>query len=130
MKKFALLVAINLIFSSYDSFGQVYEKIYALSGPEVQNKIDENKIAGVNILSGIKTHHIIGISGIGITNKEVLENLLNNEPKIISFTLNDDMSSILIDSEATLTKEEFAQLLLPINGIITGYIAEYSVNPQ
>lgn len=127
MKKYILLFVFGIVFSSIDSFGQVYEKIYELSGTEVQNHMNQNKMAGIDILSGVKAHHVIGLAGIGVSQKGALETLLNNDDRITSFVLNDDVTSIIIESKAVFTKEEFQILLQQLNGTITGYVAEYSI---
>lgn len=127
MKKYILLFVLGIVFSSTESFGQVYEKIYQLSGTEVQNKMNQNKIAGIEILSGVKAHHVIGLSGISVSQKGALETLLNNDDRITSFVLSDDVTSISIESKAVFTKEEFLTLLQQLNGTITGYTAEYSI---
>lgn len=112
---------------TFKSFGQVYEKIYSLAGSEVQNQINQNKIAGVEILSGVKTHHVIGLTGIGLSQKSALETILTNDSRVISFVLSDDATSLVLDSKAVLTREEFQILLQQLNGTITGYAAEYSI---
>ena len=127
MKKFILLIAFSVVLSSFESFGQVYEKIYSLASTEVQNQMDQNKVAGVDILSGVKTHHVIGLAGIGVSQKQALEALLTNDTRIISFVLSDDVTSLILDSKAVFTKEEFETLIQTINGVVTGYTAEYSI---
>lgn len=127
MKKYLLLIALSTVFLTFKSFGQVYEKIYSLAGSEVQNQINQNKIAGVEILSGVKTHHVIGLTGIGLSQKSALETILTNDSRVISFVLSDDATSLVLDSKAVLTREEFQILLQQLNGTITGYAAEYSI---
>ncbi|MDF3027150.1 MAG: hypothetical protein K0S23_1457 [Fluviicola sp.] len=127
MKKIVLLITFSLALCSFQSFGQVYEKIYELSGSAVQNKMNQNKIDGVDILSGVKAHHVIGLSGISVSQKGALETLLTNDARITSFVLSDDVTSIIIESQAVFTKEEFAALIQTMNGVITGYAAEYSI---
>lgn len=127
MKKYLLLIALSTVFLTFKSFGQVYEKIYSLAGSEVQNQIDQNKIAGVEILSGVKTHHVIGLTGIGLSQKSALETILTNDSRVISFVLSDDATSLVLDSKAVLTREEFQLLIQTLNGVITGYTAEYSI---
>lgn len=127
MKYFTLLI-FTIALTSFESFGQVYEKIYSVSGPEIQQKMDQNKIAGVDILSGIKTHHVIGLTGVGTARRSELENLLNNDTRIISFVLSADATSVILDSQASLTKEELNTIIQEINGVITGYTAEYTIN--
>lgn len=127
MKKYILLFVFGIVFSSIDSFGQVYEKVYELSGTEVQNHMNQNKIAGVDILSGVKAHQVIGLAGIGVSQKTSLETILNNDGRVISFVLSEDATSLVLESQAVLTKEEFTALIQVINGVITGYAVEYSI---
>jgi hypothetical protein len=58
----------------FESFGQVYEKIYAESNQVVQSKIDQNKMNGIEILTDVITSHQIGMSGLSISQKTALEN--------------------------------------------------------
>lgn len=127
MKNYLLLIAFSTVFLTFKSFGQVYEKIYDLAGSEVQNHMNQNKIAGVEILSGVKTHHVIGLTGIGLSQKSALETILTNDSRVISFVLSDDATSLVLDSKAVLTREEFQLLIQTLNGVITGYTAEYSI---
>lgn len=84
-------------------------------------------MAGIDILTGIKTHHVIGLSGIGASQRTALETSLTNDSRITSFVLSEDGTSIIIESQAVFTKEEFQTILQPLNGTITGYAAEYSI---
>lgn len=127
MKKYLLLVVFSTVFLTFKSFGQVYEKIYDLSGSEVQNHMNQNKISGIDILTGVKAHHVIGLAGIGVSQKSALELVLTNDSRVISFVLSEDGTSLVLESQAALTKEELQALLQPLNGVITGYTAEYSI---
>lgn len=127
MKKYLLLIAFSTVFLAFESFGQVYEKIYSQAGSEVQNHMNQNKISGIDILSGVRTHHVIGLAGIGISQKSALETLLTNDSRVFSFVLSEDAMSLVLESQAILTKEEFQALIQTLNGIITGYAAEYSI---
>lgn len=89
--------------------------------------MNENKIAGIDILSGVKAHHVIGITGVGLSQRATLETILNNDPRITSFILSEDGTSLVLESQAVLTKEEFATLIQTINGVITGYAVEYAI---
>lgn len=127
MKKIVLLITLSLVFCSFESVGQVYEKIYELSGSAVQDKMNQNKRDGIEILSGVKAHHVIGFTGISVSQRGALETLLTNDARITSFVLSDDVTSIVLESHAAFTKEEFAALIQSMNGIITGYAAEYTI---
>jgi hypothetical protein len=127
MKKYIILITFSSFLLAFKSFGQVYEKVYSSASSEVQNHMNQNKIAGIQILSGVKTHHVIGLAGINVTQKASLETLLSNDIRINSFVINDDVTSLVIDSEAVFTKEEFQNLIQALNAVITGYTADYSI---
>ncbi len=127
MKKYLLLIAFSTVFLTFTSFGQVYEKIYDLSSSEVQNHMNQNKVSGVDILTGVRAHHVIGLAGIGVSQKTALETLLTNDSRVFSFVLSEDGTSLVLESQAVFTKEEFQTLLQSLNGTVTGYAAEYSI---
>ena len=89
--------------------------------------MNQNKRDGIEILSGVKAHHVIGFAGINVSQRGALEALLTNDARITSFVLSDDVTSIVLESHAAFTKEEFAALIQTLNGMITGYAAEYGI---
>lgn len=89
--------------------------------------MNQNKVAGIDILTGVRAHHVIGLAGIGISQKSALETLLTNDSRVISFVLSEDGTSLVLESQARLTKEEFETLIQPLNGLVTGYAVEYSI---
>lgn len=130
MKKLILLIGFSLTISTFECLGQSYEKVYELSSAEVQTKMNENKISGIDILSGIKTTHIIGISGIGLSRKDDFKKHLDKETHFLSYILSEDATSLILETQATYTKEDINQLVSLLNGQITGYTAEYSLYKQ
>lgn len=127
MKKYILLITFSTVFLTFESFGQVYEKIYSEASSEVQNHMNQNKISGIAILTGVRTHHVIGLAGIGVSQKSALEALLTNDSRVLSFVLSEDTMSLVLESQAVLTKEELQALIQTLNGVITGHAAEYSI---
>jgi hypothetical protein len=111
----------------FESFGQVYEKIYAESNQAVQSKIDENKMNGIEILTNVISTHQIGMSGLGVSQKTALETILNSNDAVLDFTISPDATSVSIVSKATFTKENFELVLQSFNSIITGYSVLYTV---
>lgn len=84
-------------------------------------------MAGIDILTGVRAHHVIGLAGIGASQKAALETALTNDSRVISFVLSEDGASVIIESKAVFTKEEFQTILQSLNGTITGYAVEYSI---
>jgi hypothetical protein len=111
----------------FESFGQVYEKIYAESNQAVQSKIDENKMNGIEILTDVISTHQIGMSGLAVSQKTALETILNSNDAILDFTISPDATSVSIVSKAIFTKENFELVLQSFNSIITGYSVFYTV---
>jgi hypothetical protein len=130
MKKNNLIVALILSFSSFQAFSQSYEEIYAVASQEVQSRIDQNKIQGINILTRIVSNHTIGFTGVGFSQKVNLQELLNEQENVFSFQANDDNTSITIQSTPLFTKESFEELLNNFQATITGYSVNYTVNEQ
>lgn len=126
MKKSILLVAFITLLLSSSSQAQAYYEIYPTASALVQNKMNTNKISGIEILTGISAHHIIGLTGISVSAKNQLENLLNENVKVTSFEISDDLTSLQIDAEASLTNVEIQAILNEVNGVITGHAIEYT----
>lgn len=130
MKKITLLIALTFVLNSLDSFGQLYESVYATSNDAIRSKIDQNKIAGLDKLSGINADHLIGIVGLSISQKHEIESMMTANSNIISFVFHDDLNSIFLKSYANLTKLDIEAFLNTFNITITGYSVEYFLNEQ
>lgn len=127
MKKAILLLAIMTCLISLNTEAQAYYEIYPIASADVQNKMNENKIAGIDILTDINAHHTIGLSGVNISMKGELETLFNNNSKVHSLVISNDVTSIKLDAEASLTKAEIQQILDEFDGITTGHTIDYSI---
>lgn len=104
---------------------QEYWEIFDAAPAEVQNKIDENKINGIDLLTGVKAHHIIGLTGISLSQKNELELVLESEEKIFDFEINDDVTSVILNAEARFKNVEIQAILSTFNGVITGQTTTY-----
>ena len=127
MKKYALLCTVAISLLGNWSFGQVYEKIYELADVQVQQRMNQNKMDGIDILSDINAHEVIGLSGIGVAQKTALENLLAADSRISAYTVSADVTSVILDANASLTKEEFMTLIQPLSGTVVGFTVNYSI---
>lgn len=130
MKKIKFIATIILGLSSFQSYSQVYERIFEISSVEVQEKIDENKRAGIDILTNIKGSQILGVSGLNNSNKALFENALTSNSKVTSYSINNELNSVSIESSAWLTKDELDQMFSSLSLIMTGYTVSYSINEQ
>ena len=127
MKKHFLLLFAALSFTTINGFSQSYEVIYSNCSVEVKSKIDQNKIDGINILSGIESVQTIGISGLGLSQTSAIEQVLSTTDDIISFNLNQDNTSILIVSLPSFTKDSFQEILDTFQAVITGYSVNFTI---
>lgn len=130
MRKYQLLFVLILGMSSFDLYGQVYERVYELASTEVQEQMNQNKIQGVDILSNIHASQIVGLSGLNTSNKSAFESALNANSKVISYILNEGLTSVSIESNASLTKDEITQIIAPLSLVITGYTVLYSISEE
>lgn len=127
MKKHILLLFTALSFTAINGFSQSYEVIYTNCSNEVKSKIDQNKIDGINILSGIQSVQTIGISGLGLSQTINIEQQLSSREDIISFNLNEDNTSISIVSLPSFTKDSFKEILDTFQAVVTGYSVNYII---
>jgi len=128
MKSINILIISLAFFCSAHSFAQSYEVIYGAAPVEVQTKMNENKMLGINILNDIQTNFQIGITGILVSEKSSFMQLLSAETRIESYTLSEDNTSISIISSADFSIENFNEILSTTSGVMTGSSAFYSVN--
>lgn len=127
MKKHILLLFTAFSFTAINGFSQSYEVIYANCSDEVKSKIDQNKIDGINILTGIQSVHTIGFSGLGLSQTINIEHQLSAREDIISYNLNDDNTSISIVSLPSFTKDSFKEILDSFQAVITGYSVNFII---
>ncbi len=127
MKKHLVSLYVALFFTAINGFSQSYEVIYTNCSAEVKSKIDQNKIDGINILSGIQSVQTIGISGLGLSQTATIEQVLSATDAINSFNLNDDNTSITIVSSPTFTKDSFIEILETFQAVITGYSVNFII---
>src|SRR5690554_8034145 len=66
------------------TYSQVYESVYENSNSEVRAKLDQNKIQGIDILTGVFAQHNIKLSAIDNNGKTELTNLLNENNQVRS----------------------------------------------
>lgn len=127
MKKQFLLLFTAFSFTAINGFSQSYEVIYTNCSDEVKSKIDQNKIDGINILSGIHSVQTIGISGLGLSQTINIEQQLSDREDIISFNLNEDNTSISIVSLPSFTKDSFKEILDMFQAVVTGYSVNFII---
>lgn len=109
------------------SFGQVYENVYENSNSEVQAKLNQNKIAGIDILTGVVAQHEFEISGMDNSKKIELVNVLTNHQQITNYSINEELTRLVFRSSAHFTKDKATTLLNPLNLTVTEYTVVYSV---
>src|SRR5690554_8066366 len=75
--KLIMLIFMSLATISM-TYGQVYENVYENSNDEVRAKLDQNKISGIDILTGVVAHHEFTVSNMDENEKMGLIDLLKS----------------------------------------------------
>lgn len=127
MKTLKVLFFLIFFIISNKVISQTYEEIYSVADESVRFRIDQNKISGISMLTGIHAHHKIGYAGLGISMKNKLEELLIHEESILFYTINDENNFIEIKSTSSFSKTNFTNLLAEYNATLTGYQVTYFV---
>jgi hypothetical protein len=127
MKNTIFLTLLALFLFSIKGYSQSYEVIYMNSNDEIQSKIDQNKVAGIEILTGIWSHQTIGLSGLSLAQKEELTSILSKNKEIQTIKINVENNLVNIVSTPKITKEVLKDVLDQFNIIITGYTVNYEL---
>ena len=127
MKKRIHLLLVLFSILTLNGFSQSYEVIYSSCSQEVKAKIDQNKVAGIEILTGIWSHQTIGLSGLNSTQKDELSSILSKRKEIQTIKINIENNLMNIVSTPKMTKEVLKDVLEQFNVIITGYNVNYGL---
>jgi len=129
-KKLIMKILLTLFFTviiNHFSSAQIYEKIYAESSIEVQNKMNLNKVNGVDILAEINAIHHFGIIGLNSTPKKELYKILGNENAFELISISEDLTDIYILSNARFTKQNIETLFSDLSMKIVSYEVTYKI---
>lgn len=127
MKNTIFLTLCALFLVIFKGHTQTYEVIYMTANHEIQSKIDQNKVAGIEILTGIWSHQTIGLSGLSSTQKDELTSILSKNKEIQTIKINDENNLMMIVSTPKFTKEALKEVLDPFNVIISGFTVNYEL---
>ncbi len=109
------------------SSAQIYEKIYAESSIEVQNKMNQNKVNGIDILSDVIAIHHFGIIGLNLASNQEFDKILRNEKSVDLILISEDLTDIKISSNARFTKQNIETLFINLPVKIVGYEVNYKL---
>ena len=109
------------------SSAQIYEKIYAESSIEVQNKINQNKVNGIDILSEVISIHHFGIIGLNLASNQEFDKILKNEKSVEIISISEDLTNIKISSNAYFNKQNIEALFSNLSVKIVGYEVNYKI---
>lgn len=127
MKNTIFFTLLAIFLFSFKGHTQTYEVIYMTANQEIQSKIDQNKVAGIEILTGIWSHQTIGLSGLNSSQKDVLTSILSKNKEIQTIKINNENNLMMIVSTPKFTKEALKEVLDPFNVIITGFTVNYEL---
>ena len=109
------------------SSAQIYEKIYAESSIEVQNKINQNKVNGIDILSEVIAIHHFGIIGLNLVSNQEFDKILRKEKSLEIISINEDLTNVKISSNAYFNKQNIEALFSNLSVKIVGYEVNYKI---
>jgi len=102
-----------------------YAQDYASMPPAIQAKMDQNKIQGADLLTGIEAVYSITVANISSANAQALTNLLSADDKISGFTISPDYSNMQVTCKASVQIEELKKHIGDVNGEINQYTQLY-----
>ena len=123
-------ILITLFFAviiNHFSSAQIYEKIYAESSIEVQNKINQNKVNGIDILSEVIAIHHFGIIGLNLVSNQEFDKILRKEKSLEIISISEDLTNIKISSNAYFNKQNIEALFSNLSVKIVGYEVNYKI---
>lgn len=109
------------------SSAQIYEKIYAESSIEVQNKLNQNKVNGLYILTDVIAIHHFGIIGLNLASIQEFDKILRNEKSVEIISISEDLTDIKISSNARFTKQNIETLFSNLSMKIVSYEVTYKI---
>ncbi|NDE11594.1 MAG: hypothetical protein EBZ95_13695 [Chitinophagia bacterium] len=109
------------------SSAQIYEKIYAESSIEVQNKLNQNKVNGIDILTDVIAIHHFGIIGLNLASIREFEKILRNEKSVEIISISEDLTNIKISSNARFNKQNIETLFSNLSMKIVSYEVNYKI---
>ena len=109
------------------SSAQIYEKIYAESSIEVQNKINQNKVNGIDILSEVIAIHHFGVIGLNLASNQEFDKILREEKSVEIISISEDLTDIKISSNARFTKQNIETLFSNLSLKIVSYEVTYKI---
>ena len=122
-----LLTLFFAVIINHFSSAQIYEKIYAESSIEVQNKINQNKVNGIDILSEVIAIHHFGIIGLNLVSNQEFDKILRKEKSLEIISINEDLTNVKISSNAYFNKQNIEALFSNLSVKIVGYEVNYKI---
>jgi hypothetical protein len=122
-----LLTLFFAVIINHFSSAQIYEKIYAESSIEVQNKINQNKVNGIDILSEVIAIHHFGIIGLNLVSNQEFDKILRKEKSLEIISISEDLTNIKISSNAYFNKQNIEALFSNLSVKIVGYEVNYKI---
>ena len=94
----------------------------------VQSKMDSNKVDGIDIYSGIQCHFQIELVNLQATEKVGLLTLLESDSKIMTFSIDNNNSTLTATTNGNYTIKDFKAHVKTTAASIQNYTATYDVS--
>src|SRR5690554_8212350 len=101
--------------------GQKYENVYKNSNDEVRAKLDQNKISGIDILTGVVAHHEFTVSNMDENETMELIELLKSNQYVTKYDLTRQSCSASSCSRAHMSKQLTLVLINSLNLTLNAY---------
>lgn len=125
--KFSILFTLFAVFAAFQVSGQHYESIYAVAPVEIQDRIDQNKSQGIDILSGIQVKFVLGVTGLTQVNEDLFKADFLTQIGSNELAFSADKLKLEVIADATVSLASIQTFLQSYNAVIVGSSAEYTL---
>jgi len=114
-----LLFCINIVFSANS---QVFVDVsYEELPVELQQKIDDNKLLGVDYFTGICVSFDVELLNFNDEDVQLLKTLISTDSRVKTFSLSQDAHHLSLVAQGSYTIKDIAACTYPTKGWIENY---------
>jgi len=125
LQKLSLLIL--LIIMSF-SISTLNAQEYQNMPIAVQQKMDDNKVAGLDTYNGIEAHYNVELANLQNSDKAILASLFEGDPKIKLFSIEENNSILSVVSNANYTIKDIKAHVIATSASIKNFTVNYEVS--
>ena len=118
-------IANVLMFSILTSFSFAQE--YSQMPGVVQNKMDNNKAAGIDLYNGVVTTFDVDLSNLQESEMQAFKNQITADVRVKNFTLTADGTKLILVAKGYYTIKDIKTYVVTTSAAIQNYSSVYSV---